>query len=143
MQKATSFNNVTIVYVKGNAYIIHFGIWAKMMQLTQRMVLIWLIKKVFYFFFMSDIADLTYYQRNRDVILNKAKDYYKIDKKRLREQSRNKYRHLSEEEKNKERKYGKNRYHNMPEEKKQRLKEHQKNITRQACLNIIMNKIVF
>ena len=114
-----------------------------MMQLTQRMVLIWLIKKVFYFFFMSDIADLTYYQRNRDVILNKAKDYYKIDKKRLREQSRNKYRHLSEEEKNKERKYGKNRYHNMPEEKKQRLKENQRNITRQACLNIIMNKIVF
>ena len=44
-------------------------------------------------------ADLTYYQRNRDVILNKAKDYYENDKKRLREQARDKYRNLSEEKK--------------------------------------------
>ena len=29
----------------------------------------------------------TYYQRNRGVILNKAKDFYGNDKKRLREQS--------------------------------------------------------
>ena len=29
---------------------------------------------------MSDITDLTYYQRNRDTILNKAKDYYKNNK---------------------------------------------------------------
>ena len=44
-------------------------------------------------------VDLTYYQRNRDVILNRAKDYYENDKKRLREQARDKYRNLSEEEK--------------------------------------------
>ena len=50
---------------------------------------------------MSESADLTYYQRNREVILNRAKDYYENDKKRLREQARNKYRNLSEEEKNK------------------------------------------
>ena len=37
---------------------------------------------------MSDIADLTYYQENKDRILNKAKDYYKNNKKRLREQAR-------------------------------------------------------
>ena len=29
---------------------------------------------------MSEYADLTYYQRNRDVILNRAKDYYENDK---------------------------------------------------------------
>ena len=56
---------------------------------------------------------LTYYQRNRDVILNRAKYYYENDKKRLREQARDKYRNLSEEEKNKKREYGKNRYRNM------------------------------
>ena len=28
---------------------------------------------------MSESADLTYYQRNRDVILNRAKDYYEND----------------------------------------------------------------
>ena len=46
------------------------------------------------------MSDLTYYQRNRDVILNRAKDYYENDKERLREQARGKYRNLSEEEKN-------------------------------------------
>ena len=50
---------------------------------------------------MSDSAYLTYYQRNRDVVLNRAKDYYEDDKERLREQARDKYRKLSEEEKNK------------------------------------------
>ena len=68
-----------------------------------------------------------YYQRNRDVILNRVKDYYENDKKRLREQARDKYRNLSEEEKNKKREYGENRYCNMSEEKKQRLKKYQKN----------------
>ena len=48
---------------------------------------------------MSESADLAYYQRNRDVILNNAKDYYENDKKRSREQARDKYRNLSEEEK--------------------------------------------
>ena len=50
---------------------------------------------------MSEYVDLTYYQRNRDVILNRAKDYYKNDKERLRKQARDKYRNLSEEEENK------------------------------------------
>ena len=48
---------------------------------------------------MSESAYLTYYQRNRDVILNRAKDYYKNDKERLRKEARDKYRNLSEEEK--------------------------------------------
>ena len=51
--------------------------------------------------------ELTYYQKNRDVILNRAKDYYENNKKRLREQARDKYRNSSEQEKNKKREYGK------------------------------------
>ena len=43
--------------------------------------------------------DTTYYQRNREMMLNRAKDYYGNDKERLREQVRNKYRNLSEEDK--------------------------------------------
>ena len=46
-------------------------------------------------------ADLTYYQRNRDVILNRAKNYYENDKQRLRRQAKDKYRNLSEEKKTK------------------------------------------
>ena len=60
-------------------------------------------------------------------MLNKAKDYFKNNRERLRRQARDKYRNLSKEEKNKKREYGKNRYRNMSEEKKQRLKEYQKN----------------
>ena len=32
---------------------------------------------------------MTYYQKNRDVILNRAKDYYKNDKEKLREKEIN------------------------------------------------------
>ena len=65
---------------------------------------------------MSESADLTYYQRNRDVILNRAK-HYENDKEGLSEQARDKYRNLSEEEKNKKTEYGKNRYCNMSEKR--------------------------
>ena len=37
---------------------------------------------------MCENTDLTYYQKNKDLILNKAKDYYKNDKERLREQAK-------------------------------------------------------
>ena len=47
------------------------------------------------------MSEKTYYQRNRDVILNRAKDYYENDNERLREQARDNYRNVSEEEKNK------------------------------------------
>ena len=45
------------------------------------------------------MSETTYYQRNREVILNRAKDYYENNKELLRERAENKYRELSEEEK--------------------------------------------
>ena len=42
----------------------------------------------------------SYYQKNREVILNRARDYYENSKELLRERAKNKYRELSEEEKN-------------------------------------------
>ena len=70
------------------------------------------------------MSGMTYYQKNREVILNRAKGY----KEKLRLQASNRYRKLSEDDKNKKREYGKNRYHSMSEEKKQKLKlkEYQK-----------------
>ena len=75
------------------------------------MVLIWMIKGVFYKVFfiiykISEYADLTYYQKQREVILNRAKYYYENDKERLKRQSRDKYRNF------KRREYGKNRSQN-------------------------------
>ena len=66
------------------------------------------------------MRETTYYQINREIILNEAKEYDKNDKERYIERERgrakNKYRELSEEEKNEKREYQKNRYHNMYEE---------------------------
>ena len=50
---------------------------------------------------MSENTNLSYYQWNRDIILNRAKDYYENNKERLRVQAKDKYRNLFEEEKNK------------------------------------------
>ena len=49
---------------------------------------------------MVEITNLTYYQKNWNVILNRAKDYYENNEQRLRLQATDKYRNLSEEEKN-------------------------------------------
>ena len=105
MQKAMSFNNIAIVYVKGSAYRIHFWYMNKDDAINIMNGSNLVDKRVFYNFFllnikMSESTDLTYYQKNRDVILNRAKDYYKNNRERLREQARDKYRNLSEEEKN-------------------------------------------
>ena len=41
----------------------------------------------------------TYYERNRDVMLNRANKYYEDNKEILREKAKNKYRELCGEEK--------------------------------------------
>ena len=51
------------------------------------------------------MSDMTYYQKIREIILNNAKDCYENDKKRLREQSRDKYRNLPEKDKNKKKEF--------------------------------------
>ena len=73
------------------------------------------------------MSSITYCQRNRGVILNRARDYYGNDKKRLKEQAKDKYRKLSEEDKNKKREYGRNRYNYI------------KTIKRLTGLNTIIN----
>ena len=64
----------------------------------------------------TKMSEKSYDQRNRDVILNRAKDYYKNDKERLKHNARDEYRSLSEEGKNKKREYGKNKHHGMSRE---------------------------
>ena len=76
---------------------------------------------------MNESNEETYYQRNRDVIVNTAKVYYENDKERLKDQVRDKYLNLSEEEQNKKTEYGRKRYHRMSKEKNKKLKDYQKN----------------
>ena len=46
------------------------------------------------------MSGITYYNKKREVILNRANEYYENSKEVLREKAKNKYRELSEEEKN-------------------------------------------
>ena len=45
------------------------------------------------------MSKTTYYQRNRDIMLNRAKDYYESNKQLLWERAKNKYSSLSKDEK--------------------------------------------
>ena len=76
---------------------------------------------------MSESTDLTYYQRKREAILNRAKDYYENGKDEESKQEINTETYLKKK-KNKRREYGKNRYHIMSEEKKKILKKNFKKI---------------
>ena len=88
-------------------------------QLASWAILIWLIKKVFFKFF------LLYIKNEWEKLLSKEQrcitKYYGTGKERFTEHARDKYRNFSEEEKNKQREYRKNRYHNISETKTKRI----------------------
>ena len=44
--------------------------------------------------------EITYYQKNRDKILNKAKEYYQKNKEKRKEYRKNRYHNMTAEEKN-------------------------------------------
>ena len=103
-----SFNNIAIVYIERSAYRIHFWYISKdhVITITNGSNLVdksAVLYIYIYIFFVIYKNELTYYQRNREVVLNKAKDYYKNNKERLRGQARDKYKNFSQEEKNKKR----------------------------------------
>ena len=58
------------------------------------------------------MSQTTYYQRNKDIMLNRTKAYYENNKELLPERAKNKYRSLSEDEKDITKHYQKSRYHN-------------------------------
>ena len=56
------------------------------------------------------MTETTYYRRNKEAILNRAKNYYHDNIEELRERAKKKYRALSEKEKDIKREYERNRY---------------------------------
>ena len=94
--------------------------------------------KLLYFFVIQKIDNkTTYYQKNKEKILNRTKEYYENNKKRLTEQTRNKYRELSNKKRDKnKREYGRNRYQNMSGDNKQRLKYYHKNYRKAKTISI-------
>ena len=104
MQKSNNFKNISIVHVKKSVYRIKRD--AKILMANSNLT----DKKVHYkkvFSLYIKMNNTTYYQRNRDMALSKAKENYKNNNGRLKKQSRDKYRNLSEEDKKKKREYEK------------------------------------
>ena len=52
------------------------------------------------------MSEATYYQRNKEVILNRANEHYRNNRDELKVKTRDKYRELSEEQKDMKRVYG-------------------------------------
>ena len=77
-----NFNDDAIVSIKANDYRIHF----------------WYVSKDDAINIMNSssldkkVNGTTYYERNKEVILNRAKDYYENNKEVLRQRAKNKYR---------------------------------------------------
>ena len=101
MQKVLNFSNAAIVSVKRSDYRINFWYMSKndAINTMKSSNLNEKSGSLYFFLLYLKMSDTTYYQRSRDIILNIPKDYYKNDKKRLRDTARDKYRNLSEEEK--------------------------------------------
>ena len=150
--KAMSMQNLAVIYVGGNAYRVNFAFMSRndAYSLIKNANII--DKKVCYnflahnflniiflynFFLYIKMSETTYYQRNRDIMLNRAKDYYENNKELFRERAKNKYRSLSEDEKDIKKQYQKARYHNMSDEEKQKLKDYPKNYREARKLKII------
>ena len=120
MQNAINFNNVAIVSIKESDCRIKFWYMSKddtinimnNSNLNEKNGLLQILFSLY-----IKLSETTFYQKNRDVILDRAKKYYENNTKVLKDKARDKYRDLSDEEKNIKREYGRNRYHNMSEEK--------------------------
>ena len=82
IQKAMNVNDVAIVSVNGSDYRIHFWYMSKDDAIN-------IMKNFDLNRKMGDVT--TYYQKNKEKLLNRAKEYYENNKGRLREQARNKY----------------------------------------------------
>ena len=74
----------------------------------------------------------TYYQKNRDIILKRAKDYYYYNIETIRKNMRDKYQNLSEEEKEKikiyQKKFRKKMKNNISDEKREKMREYQEKL---------------
>ena len=83
---------------------------------------------------------LSYYQRNRDKILNRAREYYKKNKETINEKRKKKYKELNDAEKETIKNDRMNRYNNMDDAAKIKLKEYRRNYYKNVKKNALKNK---
>ena len=79
------------------------------------------------------MSKTNYYQKNRDIILKRAKEYYRNNplaeeqKKRISHYQKEYQKNMTDEQKQRYREAKKHKYHNMTDKQKQKEKDYQKN----------------
>ena len=76
----------------------------------------------------NETQDLHRYEKYKDIILQKAKEYYEKYKEKRKEYGRNRYRNMTQEQKNKSVEYHREWINRQSEDKKIEIKKRQKNI---------------
>ena len=75
---------------------------------------------------MKKTQDLPWYINYRDILLQKAKDYYKKNRGKWKESARNRYQNMTPEQKNKLDEYRREWFNRQSEDKKNEMKERAK-----------------
>ena len=84
-----NFNDVAIVSVNGSDYRNHMS-KNDAKEYNEKFKLKWTKWVIIIFLSSIKMSEETYYQKHRNVILKKAKDYYKNYKERLKDNARDK-----------------------------------------------------
>ena len=62
---------------------------------------------------MANLQNVTYYQKNKDKLLQKSRDYYEKNKEQRKEYRKNKYNNMTNEERLKVLEYRREWYHKL------------------------------
>ena len=62
---------------------------------------------------MTNLQNVTYYQKNKDKLLQKSRDYYEKNKKQRKEYRKSKYNNMTNEERLKVLEYRREWYHKL------------------------------
>ena len=84
---------------------------------------------------MTTLENVTYYQKNKDKLLQNSKYYYEKNKEQKKQYRRNKYSNMSDEERLNVLKYRREWYHKLDLEEKRRNRDYSKTVSHPAKVN--------
>ena len=84
---------------------------------------------------MTTLENVTYYQKNKDKLLQKSKDYYEKNEEQRKQYRINKYSNMNDEERLNVLKYRREWYHKLDLEEKRRNRDYSKTVSHPAKVN--------
>ena len=72
---------------------------------------------------ISNSQNLTYYQRNRDTMLQRSTEYYKNNEGRMKEYQRNRFHNMTIEERDKLNEYHRTWYSKLDDDRKNKMRK--------------------